>query len=166
MRDLQPSMAARFGAHLWFRGFLKARIGLTTVAKIALEQQKTEKFSSILRTDEEKAGRFPKERIIPTAELELFAAFRTGGGMTRCFGSCPKVEGLFRPVSLVMNKQPTLEQDRKKRRSRVKLHDVPAKKNLKGGSSAKSAASENGSPGIPTSLQEFLKRDSLPIKSD
>jgi hypothetical protein len=65
-----------------------------------------------------------------------------------------------------MNKQSTLDQDQKKRRSRVKLHDLPAKKNLKGGSSAKSAVSENGSSEIPTSLQEFLKRDSLPIKSD
>jgi hypothetical protein len=66
-----------------------------------------------------------------------------------------------------MNKQPALDQDQKRRRSRVKLHDLPAKKNLKGGSSgAKSAASVNGSSGIPTSLQEFLKRDSLPIKSN
>src|SRR6266853_4687927 len=97
MRDLQPSMAARFGAHLWFRGFLKARIGLTTVAKIALEQQKTEKISSILRTDEEKAGRFLKEQIIPTPELELFAVFRTDGGMTRCLGSCPDVGGTIPP---------------------------------------------------------------------
>ena len=64
-----------------------------------------------------------------------------------------------------MNKQPTLEHDQKKGQSRSKLHDLPAKKNLKGGSSAKSGASENGSPVIPRSLQEFLKRDSLPIKS-
>jgi hypothetical protein len=165
MRDLQPSMAARFGTHLWFRGFLKARIGLTTVAEIPLEQQKTEKISSILKTDKEKAGPFPKERIIPIPELELFAAFRTGGGMIRCLGSCPKVEGLFRPVSLVMNKQPTLDQDRKRKRSRLKVHDLPPKKDLKGGGSAKSVASANRPSGVPTSLQEFLKRDSLPIKS-
>src|SRR5439155_547856 len=57
-----------------------------------------------------------------------------------------------------MNKQSTLDQDQRRRRSRVKLRDLPAKKNLKGGSTAKSAASVNGSPGIPTSLQEFLKR--------
>jgi len=141
-------MAARFGAHLWFCGFLKARIGLTTVAEIPLEQQKTEKISSILKTDKEKAGPFPKERIIPIPELELFAAFRTGGGMIGCLGSCPKVEGLFRPVSLVM-----------------KIHDLPSKKDLKGGGSAKSVASANRPSGVPTSLQEFLKRDSLPIKS-
>jgi hypothetical protein len=65
-----------------------------------------------------------------------------------------------------MNKQFTLEQDQKRRRSRVKLHDLPAKKNLKDGSAAKLTASENESSGIPTSLQEFLKRDSLAIKSD
>jgi hypothetical protein len=64
-----------------------------------------------------------------------------------------------------MNKQFTLDQDQKRRRARVKLHDLPAKKNLKGGSPAKSAVSENGSSEIPRSLQEFLKRDSLPIKS-
>ena len=69
-------------------------------------------------------------------------------------------------AELVMNKQSTLERDQKGRRSRVKLHDLPAKKNLKGGSSAKLTASANGSSGIPTSLQEFLERDSLPIKSD
>jgi hypothetical protein len=65
-----------------------------------------------------------------------------------------------------MNKQSTLDQDQKRRRSRVKLHDLSAKKNLAAGSTAKSTASVNGTPGIPTSLQEFLKRDSLPIKSD
>src|SRR5947209_1579034 len=47
-----------------------------------------------------KARRLPSGRIILTLELELFAAFRTGGGMTWCLGSCRKVEGLFRPVSL------------------------------------------------------------------
>jgi hypothetical protein len=55
-----------------------------TVVEIRLEQQKTEKFCSILTTDEEKARRFPKEQIIPTPELELLAVFRTGGGMTWC----------------------------------------------------------------------------------
>jgi hypothetical protein len=48
-------MAARFGTHLYFRLFIKARIGLTTVAEIPLEQHKTEKFSSILRTGERKS---------------------------------------------------------------------------------------------------------------
>jgi hypothetical protein len=69
------------------------------------------------------------------------------------------------PRSRVMNKQPTLEQDLKKRRSRPKLHDLPPKKGLKGGSPAQSAPSENGLSVIPTSLHEFLKRDSLSIKS-
>src|SRR4029077_10721526 len=65
-----------------------------------------------------------------------------------------------------MNKQSTLERDQKGRRSRMKLHDLPAKKNLTGGSSAKLTASENGSSGIPSCVQECRKRDSLPIKSD
>jgi len=45
----------------------------------------------------------------------------------------------------LMNKQPTLVQDRKKRRPRPKLHDLPPKKDLKGGSAPKSVASKNGS---------------------
>jgi len=49
-------------------------------------------------------------------------------------------------------------------RPRLFFHDLPPKKDLKGGSSAKLVASANGS-GIPTSLQEFLKRDSVEIKS-
>jgi hypothetical protein len=69
MRDLQPPMAARFGTHLWSRGFLKARI-VTSVSEIYLEQQKTEKISSILRTSKEKAGRFLKQQIVPTPELK------------------------------------------------------------------------------------------------
>jgi hypothetical protein len=39
MRDLKPSIAARFDIHLWFRGFLKARIGLTSAAEISFEQE-------------------------------------------------------------------------------------------------------------------------------
>src|SRR6266480_7190143 len=65
MRDLQPSMAARFGTHLWSRGFLKARIGPTTVAEIRLEQQKTEKISSILRTGERKGWTVSERRDNP-----------------------------------------------------------------------------------------------------
>src|SRR4029077_3332905 len=53
MRDLQPPMAASFGTHLWSRGFLKARM-VTSVSEIYLEQQKTEKISSILRMGERK----------------------------------------------------------------------------------------------------------------
>ena len=112
----------------------------------------------------EKTGRLLKERIIPTPELELFAAFRTGGGMTWCLGSCPDGGGTIPPGWPVMNKQPTLDQDRKRRRSRPNLHNLSPKKDLKSGSSAQSTASQNGSSGIPMSLQEFLKRDSLPIK--
>jgi hypothetical protein len=62
-----------------------------------------------------------------------------------------------------MNKQPTLQHHPKTRRRQIKLSDMPAKKDKKGGSALNSA---NGNSGIPTSLQEFLKRDSLPIKSN
>jgi hypothetical protein len=115
---------------------------------------------------EKKARRFSKEQIILTPELELFAAFGTGGDMAGCPRDFATEGGWpISPQELVMNKQPTLEQDRKKRRSRPKLQDLPSNKDLTGGSSAKSVAPENGSSGIPLSLQEFLKRDSLPIKS-
>jgi hypothetical protein len=90
-------MAARFGTHLWCRGFLKARIGLTTVAEIRLEQQKTEKISSILRTGERKGWTISERTDNPAAELELLAVFRTGGGMTRCLGSCPNGGGTIPP---------------------------------------------------------------------
>jgi hypothetical protein len=166
MRDLQPSMAARFGTHLWSRGFLKARIGPPLSSKFAWNNRKQKKFCSILTTDEEKARRFPKEQIIPTPELELLAVFRTGGGMTWCPRGLARWWRNYSALLAVMNKQPTLEPDGRKRPSRPKLHDLQPKKDLKGGSSAKSVASANGSSGIPRSLQEFLKRDSLPIKSD
>jgi hypothetical protein len=68
-------MAARFGTHLWFRGFLKARIGLTTVAEIYLEQQKTGKNFLTLEDRRRKGWTIPKERIIATLELELLAPF-------------------------------------------------------------------------------------------
>jgi hypothetical protein len=79
-------------------------------------------------------------------------------------GVLPEGGEIIPPCKTVMNKQPSLDQDRKKRRSRPKLHDL-SKKDLKGSGPAQSVASQNGSSGIPTSLQEFLKRDSLPIKS-
>jgi hypothetical protein len=59
-----------------------------------------------------------------------------------------------------MNKRPRLHQDQKTTRHQVRLHDLPPKKHQTGG------ASHNRVSGIPTSLQEFLKRDSLPIKSN
>jgi hypothetical protein len=46
-----------------------------SVSEIYLEQQKTEKISSILRTGKEKAGRFLQEQIIPRPELELLPSF-------------------------------------------------------------------------------------------
>jgi hypothetical protein len=59
-----------------------------------------------------------------------------------------------------MNKQPRLHQNQKTTRQQARLHDLPPKKHQRGGNSP------NGASGIPTSLQEFLKRDSLPIKSN
>ena len=114
---------------------------------------------------EKKARRFSKEQIILTLELELLAVLEQAVAWHGVRGVLSgRWLADFAPLA-VMNKQPTLEQDRKKRRSRPKLQDLPSNKDLTGGSSAKSVAPENGSSGIPLSLQEFLKRDSLPIKS-
>src|SRR4029077_967650 len=119
---------ADFSKHEW----------LSVSLKFTWNNRKQKKFGSILRTGKEKAGRFLKQQITPTPEPELFAVFRTDGGMTRCLGSCPDGGGTIPPSQLVMNKQSTLDQDQKRWRSRAKLHDLAAKKNLKGGSSAKS----------------------------
>jgi len=53
-------------------------------------------LSSTLR--KRKGWTISERRDNPDAGAGIFAAFQTGGGMTRCSGSCPKVEGLFRPV--------------------------------------------------------------------
>jgi hypothetical protein len=92
-------MAARFGTHLWSRGFLKARSGSTTVAEIRLEQEKTEKNSSISRTGERKDWTLSERTDNPD----------TGAGICRLsnrrrhdkvsWGLAPMVEGPFRPVS-------------------------------------------------------------------
>jgi len=62
--------------------------------------------------------------------------------------------------------QSVLQQDKKHSRRHVKVQDLPPKRNQKGGSSGKIVGSENGNSAIPSSLQEFLQRDSLPINSD
>jgi hypothetical protein len=68
------------------------------------------------------------------------------------------------PPSLpAMNKQPRLQRHSKTRRRQVKLSDMPPNKDQKAGA-GKAVSSDNA--GIPTSLQEFLQRDSLPISSD
>ena len=77
--------------------------------------------------------------------------------------SAPNGGWRFSPSLPAMNKQPTLHQDKKTRQRQIKVHDLPPKRNLNGGSSGK-GESENS--GIPTSLQEFLQRDSLPINSN
>jgi hypothetical protein len=56
-----------------------------------------------------------------------------------------------------MNKQPTLEQDRKKRRSRRKLHDLAPKKDLKGGKLGQiSGVSERiiWNPNVPSGISQ------------
>lgn len=63
-------------------------------------------------------------------------------------------------ITMAMNKQPRLHQDQRTIRRQASLHDLPLKKHQKGG------VANNGASAIPTSLQEFLKRDSLPIKSN
>jgi len=51
-----------------------------------------------------------------------------------------------------------------KKTKRLKLRDLTPHRDAKGGADKVSARS-NGSPStVPTSLDEFLKRDSLPIK--
>jgi hypothetical protein len=62
--------------------------------------------------------------------------------------------------------QSVLQQENKGSRRQIKVKDLPAKGNQKGGSSGKIVGSENGNSAIPTSLQEFLQRDSLPINSN
>jgi len=71
-------------------------------------------------------------------------------------------------VSLpVMIKQKSvLQQDKKGRRRQTKVADLSPKRDQKGGSSGKMMSSENGNSAIPTSLQEFLRRDSLSINSN
>jgi hypothetical protein len=63
----------------------------------------------------------------------------------------------------MMKQQSVLQQDKKGSRRQMKVKDLPLKRNQNGGSSGKIVGSENGNSAIPTSLQEFLQRDSLPI---
>jgi len=62
-----------------------------------------------------------------------------------------------------MKQQSLLQQDKKASRRQIKLNDLSAKGDQNGGSSGKIVSSENGKSAIPTSLQEFLQRDSLSI---
>jgi hypothetical protein len=136
-----------------------------SVSEIYLEQQKTEKIFLDFE-DGERKGWTIFERI-DNSETGAGIICRLSNRRRHdvVSGVLPEGGEIIPPGKTAMNKQSTLEQDRKRRRSRPKLHNLPPKKNLKGGSSAQSLASQNGSSGIPTSLQEFLKRDSLPIKS-
>jgi len=65
----------------------------------------------------------------------------------------------------MIKQQSVLQQDKRDSRRQMKMKDLPPKKNQNGGCSGKIVGSENGNSAIPTSLQEFLQRDSLPISS-
>ncbi|PYK78090.1 MAG: hypothetical protein DMF40_01495 [Verrucomicrobia bacterium] len=66
----------------------------------------------------------------------------------------------------MIKQQSVRQQDQKRRRRQTKMADLPPKRDKKGGSSGKIMGSENRNSAIPTSLQEFLQRDSLPINSN
>jgi hypothetical protein len=65
-------------------------------------------------------------------------------------------------LSPAVNRELKKSQDKKTKS--LKLRDLTPQKDAKGGA-GKSASSSNGSASrVPSSLNEFLKRDSLPIK--
>jgi len=66
----------------------------------------------------------------------------------------------------MIKQKSVLQQDKKNSRRKSKMKDLPPKRDQKGGSSGKIVSSENGNSAIPTSLQEFLRRDSLSINSN
>src|SRR6266513_2366657 len=117
-----------------------------------------QKNSSILKTRERKGWTVSQRRDNPDPGAGIICRLSNRRRHDKVSWVLPRRWRDYSALLAVMNKQSTLDQDQRRRRSRVKLRDLPAKKNLKGGSTAKSAASVNGSPGIPTSLQEFLKR--------
>jgi hypothetical protein len=56
-----------------------------------------------------------------------------------------------------------MSQDRKTEQRELKIRDLPPQKDARGGAS-KPSKNSNSAATVPKSLQEFLKRDSLPIK--
>jgi hypothetical protein len=70
---------------------------VTSVSEICLEQQKTEKISSILRTGERKGWTIFETTDNPDAGVGMIVVFRADGGMTRCPGSCPNGGGTIPP---------------------------------------------------------------------
>jgi len=70
---------------------------VTSVSEIYLEQQKTEKISSILRMGERKDWTIFETTDNPDAGVGMIAVFRADGGMTRCPGSCPDGGGTIPP---------------------------------------------------------------------
>jgi hypothetical protein len=70
---------------------------VTSVSEIYLEQQKTEKISSISRMGERKDWTTFETTDNPDAGVGMIAVFRADGGMTRCPGSCPNGGGTIPP---------------------------------------------------------------------
>jgi hypothetical protein len=74
---------------------------------------------------------------------------------------CPQAyatESLFPAVNREFKKS------HDKKTKSLKLRDLTPQKDAKGGAGKGSAPSSGSTPTVPTSLDEFLKRDSLPIK--
>ena len=57
-----------------------------------------------------------------------------------------------------------LKKSHDKKTKSLKLADLTPQKDAKGGAGKASAPSSSSTPTVPTSLDEFLKRDSLSIK--
>src|SRR5205814_9261657 len=97
MRDLQPSMAARFGTHLWSRGFLKARIGPPLSPKFVWNNRKQKKISSILRTSERKDWTISERTDNPDTGAGIICRLSNRRRHDKCFGSCPDGGGTIPP---------------------------------------------------------------------
>jgi hypothetical protein len=81
-------------------------------------------------------------------------------------GVLPRKAQFSASLTAMIKHQSVLQQGKKSRRRQTKMADLPPIRDQKGGSSGKIVGSENGNSAIPTSLQEFLQRDSLPISSN
>ena len=74
---------------------------------------------------------------------------------------CPRacaIESLFAAVNRELKKS------HNKKTKSLKLRDLRPQKDAKGRAGKGSALSNGSTSTVPTSLEEFLKRDSLPIK--
>jgi hypothetical protein len=68
-----------------------------SVSEIYLEQQKTEKIWLDFEDGERKGWTIFETTDNPDTGAGIIAVFRTDGGMTRCFGSCPDGGGTIPP---------------------------------------------------------------------